>query len=60
MNGVTVTTQRQRQVAELLREDISRILRETNTIARRVGLGTGPNVFYIVGDSVGRNPETQG
>jgi ribosome-binding factor A len=28
VNGVTVTTQRQRQVAELLREDISRILRE--------------------------------
>ena len=28
MNGAAVTSQRQRQVAELLREDISRILRE--------------------------------
>jgi molybdopterin-containing oxidoreductase family iron-sulfur binding subunit len=28
--------------------DVSRILRETPTIARRVGLGTGPNVFYVV------------
>jgi molybdopterin-containing oxidoreductase family iron-sulfur binding subunit len=36
---------------------VSRILSETHTIARRVALGTGPNVFYIVG---GRNPEPQG
>jgi Fe-S-cluster-containing dehydrogenase component len=28
--------------------DVRRILRERYTIARRVGLGTGPNVFYIV------------
>jgi Fe-S-cluster-containing dehydrogenase component len=28
--------------------EVNRILRERNTIARRVGLGTGPNVFYIV------------
>lgn len=27
---------------------ISRILRDTNTIVRRVSSGTGPNVFYIV------------
>jgi molybdopterin-containing oxidoreductase family iron-sulfur binding subunit len=27
--------------------EVSRILRNTHTIARRVGLGTGPNVFYI-------------
>jgi molybdopterin-containing oxidoreductase family iron-sulfur binding subunit len=37
--------------------DVSRILRETHTVARRVGLGTGPNVFYIVG---GRNTEGRG
>jgi molybdopterin-containing oxidoreductase family iron-sulfur binding subunit len=37
--------------------EVSRVLRETHTIARRVGLGTGPNVFYMVG---GRNPEGQG
>jgi len=36
---------------------VSRILRENHTIARRVALGTGPNVFYRVG---GRNPERQG
>jgi molybdopterin-containing oxidoreductase family iron-sulfur binding subunit len=34
--------------------EVSRLLRERHTIARRVGLGTGPNVFYIVG---GRTPE---
>lgn len=28
--------------------DVVRILRERNTIVRRVGLGTGPNVYYIV------------
>jgi molybdopterin-containing oxidoreductase family iron-sulfur binding subunit len=37
--------------------EVSRILADTHTVARRVGLGTGPNVFYIVG---GRNPEGQG
>jgi molybdopterin-containing oxidoreductase family iron-sulfur binding subunit len=37
--------------------DVSRILRETRTVARRVGLGTGPNVFYITG---GLNAEGQG
>jgi molybdopterin-containing oxidoreductase family iron-sulfur binding subunit len=30
--------------------DVSRILRDTRSTARRVGLGTGPNVFYINGD----------
>jgi hypothetical protein len=28
--------------------DVSRIVREQRTISRRVGLGTGPKVFYIV------------
>jgi len=28
--------------------EISKLLREKNTICRRVSLGTGPNVFYIV------------
>ena len=28
--------------------EVSRILRERHTIVRRVGLGTSPNVFYIV------------
>lgn len=28
--------------------DVSRILNSTHTISRRVGLGTGPNVYYIV------------
>ncbi len=28
--------------------EVSHILRDTHTISRRVGLGTGPNVFYIV------------
>ncbi len=28
--------------------EVNRILRETNTICRRVSMGTGPNVFYIV------------
>jgi len=28
--------------------EVSRVLREKNTICRRVSLGTGPNVFYIV------------
>ena len=28
--------------------DVSRLLREKVTICRRLGLGTGPNVFYIV------------
>jgi Fe-S-cluster-containing dehydrogenase component len=28
--------------------DVSRILRENHTICRRISLGTGPNVFYIV------------
>ncbi|MHC4599802.1 MAG: sulfate reduction electron transfer complex DsrMKJOP subunit DsrO [Planctomycetota bacterium] len=28
--------------------DVSRVLRETHTISRRVGLGFGPNVYYIV------------
>jgi molybdopterin-containing oxidoreductase family iron-sulfur binding subunit len=37
--------------------DVSRILRDTRTVARRVGLGTGPNVFYITG---GRDTEGQG
>jgi molybdopterin-containing oxidoreductase family iron-sulfur binding subunit len=27
---------------------VSRLLRERRTIARRVALGTGPNVYYIV------------
>jgi molybdopterin-containing oxidoreductase family iron-sulfur binding subunit len=32
--------------------DVSRLLRTTNTICRRVGLGTGPNVYYVVPGSV--------
>jgi len=28
--------------------EVSRILREKNTVCRRVALGTGPNVYYIV------------
>jgi molybdopterin-containing oxidoreductase family iron-sulfur binding subunit len=28
--------------------EVSRILREQHTIARKISLGTGPNVFYIV------------
>jgi molybdopterin-containing oxidoreductase family iron-sulfur binding subunit len=28
--------------------DVSRILRERNTVVRREGLGTGPNVYYIL------------
>jgi Fe-S-cluster-containing dehydrogenase component len=28
--------------------DVSRIVREQRTISRRVGLGTGPKIFYIV------------
>ena len=28
--------------------EVARILRSTHTISRRVGLGTGPNVFYVV------------
>ena len=28
--------------------DVNKKLRKNHTIARRVGLGTGPNVFYIV------------
>ncbi|MFG1690851.1 sulfate reduction electron transfer complex DsrMKJOP subunit DsrO [Gemmatimonadota bacterium] len=28
--------------------EVARILRGTHTISRRVGLGTGPNVFYVV------------
>jgi molybdopterin-containing oxidoreductase family iron-sulfur binding subunit len=32
--------------------DVSRLLREEHSICRRVSLGTGPNVYYIVG---GRN-----
>jgi molybdopterin-containing oxidoreductase family iron-sulfur binding subunit len=28
--------------------DISRLLRQKNTLCRRPSLGTGPNVFYIV------------
>jgi len=28
--------------------DVSRILREKHTICRQIGLGTGPNVYYIV------------
>ncbi|MFH1416868.1 MAG: sulfate reduction electron transfer complex DsrMKJOP subunit DsrO [Planctomycetota bacterium] len=28
--------------------EVSRVLRENHTICRRVSLGTGPNVFYIV------------
>jgi len=37
--------------------DVSRILRDTHTVARRVGLGTGPNVFYIVGGANMEAPE---
>jgi molybdopterin-containing oxidoreductase family iron-sulfur binding subunit len=29
---------------------VNRLLREHHTTARRLGLGTGPNVFYIIGD----------
>jgi Fe-S-cluster-containing dehydrogenase component len=32
--------------------DVSRLLRERRTIARRIGLGTGPNVFYLVGQRI--------
>jgi molybdopterin-containing oxidoreductase family iron-sulfur binding subunit len=32
--------------------DVSRVLRERNTIVRRESLGTGPNVFYIVPDAL--------
>jgi molybdopterin-containing oxidoreductase family iron-sulfur binding subunit len=32
--------------------DVSRVLRERNTIVRRESLGTGPNVFYIVADAL--------
>jgi molybdopterin-containing oxidoreductase family iron-sulfur binding subunit len=28
--------------------DVSQILRSERTISRRVALGTGPNVFYVV------------
>ncbi len=28
--------------------DVSRLLRQENTMCRRVSLGTGPNVFYVV------------
>ena len=28
--------------------EVARLLRERNTVVRRVGLGTGPNVYYIV------------
>jgi molybdopterin-containing oxidoreductase family iron-sulfur binding subunit len=28
--------------------EVSRLLRDRNTVVRRVGLGTGPNVYYIV------------
>ena len=28
--------------------EVNRVLREKHTIVRRVGMGTGPNVFYIV------------
>jgi molybdopterin-containing oxidoreductase family iron-sulfur binding subunit len=28
--------------------EVSRVLSSQRTISRRVGLGTGPNVFYIV------------
>jgi molybdopterin-containing oxidoreductase family iron-sulfur binding subunit len=28
--------------------EVNRILRSERTISRRVALGTGPNVFYIV------------
>lgn len=30
------------------KSDVSRVLRERRTICRRIGLGTGPNVYYIV------------
>ncbi|HKJ01575.1 MAG TPA: 4Fe-4S dicluster domain-containing protein [Longimicrobiales bacterium] len=32
--------------------EVSRVLREKNTVCRRVGLGTGPNVFYVVPTAV--------
>jgi molybdopterin-containing oxidoreductase family iron-sulfur binding subunit len=35
------------------KSEVSRILRDKPTIARRIGLGTGPNVFYITGANFG-------
>jgi Fe-S-cluster-containing dehydrogenase component len=32
--------------------DVSRLLRDENTICRKIGLGTGPNVYYIVPPSL--------
>jgi molybdopterin-containing oxidoreductase family iron-sulfur binding subunit len=32
--------------------EVSRILRERNTVCRRAGLGTGPNVYYILPPAV--------
>jgi Fe-S-cluster-containing dehydrogenase component len=34
--------------------EVRKILREKFTICRRVGLGTGPNVYYIVPEGIGR------
>jgi molybdopterin-containing oxidoreductase family iron-sulfur binding subunit len=36
--------------------DVSRILHQKHTIGRRVSLGTGPNVFYIVSGKEGEAP----
>ncbi|MGD8319225.1 MAG: 4Fe-4S dicluster domain-containing protein [Gemmatimonadota bacterium] len=32
--------------------DVSRLLRQRTTTVRRVGLGTGPNIYYIVPDAL--------
>jgi molybdopterin-containing oxidoreductase family iron-sulfur binding subunit len=32
-------------------EKVSRLIRENRTVCRRIGLGTGPNVYYIVSGS---------
>jgi Fe-S-cluster-containing dehydrogenase component len=37
--------------------EVSRLLREENTISRRTGLGTGPNVYYIVSRSLAATAE---
>ena len=38
---------------------VSRILREKNTICRRVGLGNGPNVYYVVPGAIPATTETR-
>ena len=37
---------------------VSRLLRSKRTVTRQVGLGTGPNVYYILPDDAGSSPDS--